>query len=270
MCMRTYNASTATAAAWLRSRITAAPEHRRTLAERAHVGTAALASPPSSHRFSRPTPSRLPRFNPLPRCDAQKPPGVAGIAGTGSACASDQKGRPLWMVVAWHQSIVGMSAIPVADSVAQHRGFFRHEALHGMGFINSFFNYARDSRGFRKRLIEMRPVVDTDGATDEVKESAPPLLCAHAHLLTLSRNSRAILSTATASRLLPPSPTTSRPPDPGLALCSRPCVRARPKILQLRRQRHRRRGHPRMGRAAADGAAGGGAGRALGDPDHAG
>ena len=36
-----------------------------------------------------------------------KPPGVQGIAGTGSSCASDQKGRPLWIVLSWHSSIVG-------------------------------------------------------------------------------------------------------------------------------------------------------------------
>jgi len=33
---------------------------------------------------------------------------------------------------------------------------------------SQFFNYARDARGQRKRLIELRPVVDTDGARDEV------------------------------------------------------------------------------------------------------
>ena len=31
-----------------------------------------------------------------------------------------------------------------------------------------FFNYARDAKGLRKGLIELRPVVDVDGARDEV------------------------------------------------------------------------------------------------------
>merc|ERR1719271_325115 len=72
------------------------------------------------------------------------------------------------MVLAWHQSIVGLAAKPLARNVATHRGFVRHELLHGLGFVNTMFNYARDSQGQRKHLIDLRPVVDTDGARDEV------------------------------------------------------------------------------------------------------
>lgn len=97
-----------------------------------------------------------------------KPPGVTGVAGTGSACASDQLGRPLWIVVAWHHSIVGYGAKSAAALAAEHLAFFRHEALHGLGFTNSFFNYARDAAGKRKGLTELRPVIDRDGARDEV------------------------------------------------------------------------------------------------------
>lgn len=50
----------------------------------------------------------------------------------------------------------------------ENRGLFRHEVFHGLGFVNSMFNYARDSQGERKHLIELKPVVDNDGATDEV------------------------------------------------------------------------------------------------------
>ena len=97
-----------------------------------------------------------------------KPPGIEGVAGTGSACAFDQVRRPLWLVLAWHSSIVGISQLSVNEAVDQYRAFVRHEMLHGLGFVNSMFFYARDSRGERKNLIEPRPVVDTDGARDEV------------------------------------------------------------------------------------------------------
>jgi hypothetical protein len=48
-----------------------------------------------------------------------KPPGVYGVAGTGSACANDNSGRPLWMVFAWHTSIIGIGASSVASKVAE-------------------------------------------------------------------------------------------------------------------------------------------------------
>lgn len=72
-----------------------------------------------------------------------KPPGVEGVAGTGSSCATDQRGRPIWLVVAWHSSIVGMAEQSTAQLVEQHRGFFRHEVFHAMGFSGNFFNCAR-------------------------------------------------------------------------------------------------------------------------------
>lgn len=52
-----------------------------------------------------------------------KPPGVAGVAGTGSACATDQAGRPLWIVLAWHSSIVGIASESTSSLVNRHRGF---------------------------------------------------------------------------------------------------------------------------------------------------
>ena len=97
-----------------------------------------------------------------------KPPGIQGVAGTGASCASDSDGRPLWLVFALHESLVGVGAMTLEQSVNRFRGLLRHEALHGLGFVNSMFNYARDSRGERKHLIKLRPVVDTDGARDEV------------------------------------------------------------------------------------------------------
>ena len=43
-----------------------------------------------------------------------------------------------------------------------------HEMLHGAGFANTMFNYARDGEGRRKGLIELREVRDVDGTRDEV------------------------------------------------------------------------------------------------------
>ena len=72
-----------------------------------------------------------------------KPPALPGVAGTGSSCAFDQARRPLWLVLAWHQSIVGLARSTVANAVAQHRSFVRHEILHTLGFVNSMFFCAR-------------------------------------------------------------------------------------------------------------------------------
>lgn len=97
-----------------------------------------------------------------------KPPGVDGVAGTGSSCGSDESGRPLWIVLAWHSSIVGLGDDDVTDLIKQHRGFVLHEILHGLGFVNSMFNSAREPNGDRKNLLELKRVVDEDGAVDEV------------------------------------------------------------------------------------------------------
>ena len=37
-----------------------------------------------------------------------------------------------------------------------------HEILHGLGFVNSQFNYARDGNGHRKHLLQLRAVYDAD------------------------------------------------------------------------------------------------------------
>ena len=99
-----------------------------------------------------------------------KPPGVAGVAGTGSSCAADGASKPLWIVLAWHMSIAGIASTPTATLVDQHRGFIIHEIMHGLGFMNSQFNYARDAAGNRKQLIQLKPVYGADGTTviDEV------------------------------------------------------------------------------------------------------
>ena len=101
-----------------------------------------------------------------------KPPSLPGIAGTGSSCASDQNGRPIWLVFAWHSPIDSLAEKSLEENIAAQRGLVLHEILHGLGFSNSFFNYARDSVGHRKNLIKMIDVVDEDGATDEVDPAA--------------------------------------------------------------------------------------------------
>jgi len=97
-----------------------------------------------------------------------KPPGITGVAGTGSHCAANQAGRPLWIVLAWHSTIVGIASSATSQLISQYRGFVIHEIMHGLGFVNSMFNYATDANGVRKHLIRLGPVTDLDGATDEV------------------------------------------------------------------------------------------------------
>ena len=63
-----------------------------------------------------------------------KPPGLRGVAGTGSSCASDTAGRPLWLVIEWHDDIVGLGRRSTADLVSAARPLAtRHqrEMLHG-------------------------------------------------------------------------------------------------------------------------------------------
>ena len=68
-----------------------------------------------------------------------KPPVLENVAGTGSACAFDQLRRPLWLVLAWHSSTVGLHELSVERAVRENRAFVRHELLHGLGFVNSMF-----------------------------------------------------------------------------------------------------------------------------------
>ena len=42
--------------------------------------------------------------------------------------------------------------------MSAYRPLVMHEMLHGAGFANTMFNYARDGEGRRKGLIELREV----------------------------------------------------------------------------------------------------------------
>jgi hypothetical protein len=97
-----------------------------------------------------------------------KPPGLNGVAGTGSSCASDQAGRPLWLTFAWHSSVVELGDKSLDHNVEKLRGLVLHEVLHGLGFSNTMFRDARTSTGARKRLLKLQRVTDNDGAIDEV------------------------------------------------------------------------------------------------------
>jgi len=96
-----------------------------------------------------------------------KPALLPGVAGTGGACASDATGRPTWIVFAWIQKIVGMEGT-LEELLEKHRPLIMHEIFHGLGFSNTNFRSATDSGGKNKGLLSLLPVVDLDGATDEV------------------------------------------------------------------------------------------------------
>jgi len=93
-----------------------------------------------------------------------KPPGLAGLAGTGGSCAADQAGRPLWLVFAWHSPVDEI----ISHDAAYHYGLVVHELLHGLGFSHTSFQYARDASGARKNMLELKRVTDSDGASDDV------------------------------------------------------------------------------------------------------
>ena len=50
-----------------------------------------------------------------------KAPTLAGVAGTGGACATDGSGRPTWLVFTWIQDATGMAGT-TEQLVAKHRG----------------------------------------------------------------------------------------------------------------------------------------------------
>ena len=50
-----------------------------------------------------------------------KPPGLAGIAGTGSSCAADQEGRPLMITFEWHKSVTELPSKSLAQNVEENR-----------------------------------------------------------------------------------------------------------------------------------------------------
>mmetsp|Transcript_16384 Transcript_16384/g.27922 ORF Transcript_16384/g.27922 Transcript_16384/m.27922 type:complete len:866 (-) Transcript_16384:715-3312(-) len=91
-----------------------------------------------------------------------KPPGLAGIAGTGSSCAADQEGRPLMITFEWHKSVTELPSKSLAQNVEENAALTIHEILHGLGFSNSQFRYARNAQGELKHLIQLKPVEDPE------------------------------------------------------------------------------------------------------------
>jgi hypothetical protein len=96
------------------------------------------------------------------------PPPYPGVAGTGSSCVSDQNRRPLWLVFEWMRPTSDLSSLTLDQQVAKVRGLIIHEVFHTLGFSNTAFRYARDGRGERKMLLQLKSVTDVDGAKDEV------------------------------------------------------------------------------------------------------
>jgi len=93
-----------------------------------------------------------------------KPPVIPGVAGTGGGCASEETGRPTWIVFAWIQKIVGFPGKTTEKLLEEHRPLIIHEIIHGLGFSNIKFRSATDSQGERKGLVTLGKVEDLDGA----------------------------------------------------------------------------------------------------------
>ena len=97
-----------------------------------------------------------------------RPPKLHGVGGTGAHCATDNNERPIWLVFEWHTVLTKTWASMTAAEKKPLRGLVIHEVMHGLGFSGPTINYARDSAGNRKGLLEMKTVTDQDGDTDQV------------------------------------------------------------------------------------------------------
>ena len=110
-----------------------------------------------------------------------KPPVYSGVAGTGSSCAVDSQGRPLWLVFAWVErmddKVVRSSCSSTEPNcyyrdqgflvngrgekaVDRWRNLVTHEILHALGFSSHKFLQAG--------AIDLKKVEDIDGFVDEV------------------------------------------------------------------------------------------------------
>mmetsp|Transcript_77437 Transcript_77437/g.199324 ORF Transcript_77437/g.199324 Transcript_77437/m.199324 type:complete len:926 (+) Transcript_77437:72-2849(+) len=94
------------------------------------------------------------------------PPPTPGVGGTGTFCASDQNGRPLHLIFAWHQHIPDATFASYnydyATLRAHYRGLVLHEILHGLGFGTFLWLHSYDSAGNRRHLVEQLRVSDPD------------------------------------------------------------------------------------------------------------
>ena len=65
-------------------------------------------------------------------------------------------------------ALAGLAARDTASAIDEYRSFVLHEIFHGLGFVNTMFNYAKDSTGARKGLLELKKCApcDLDGAND--------------------------------------------------------------------------------------------------------
>eukprot|EP00933_Yihiella_yeosuensis_P045305 TRINITY_DN40672_c0_g1_i1.p1 TRINITY_DN40672_c0_g1~~TRINITY_DN40672_c0_g1_i1.p1 ORF type:complete len:967 (+),score=140.31 TRINITY_DN40672_c0_g1_i1:161-3061(+) len=98
------------------------------------------------------------------------PPPIPGVGGTGSFCSSDQNGRPLHLIFAWHMrpSNPGLGRLTYQELVSHSRRLVLHEALHGLGFGTGLWRNTFSSDGHRRKIIEQLKVNDKDGSEDVV------------------------------------------------------------------------------------------------------
>jgi len=92
----------------------------------------------------------------------RRPPPVAGVSGTGSACAIDERGRPIVIAFDWHAlpddtATVGWHEAPPEQRAAA-RAIVLHELLHGLGFSIEHWTGALHANGTRKQLVGALPL----------------------------------------------------------------------------------------------------------------
>lgn len=91
------------------------------------------------------------------------PPPVAGISGTGSACALDERGRPIVVAFDWHalpREAGGAQAWADAPPHARQaaRSVVLHEILHGLGFAVEHWAASTFANGTRRGLVAPLPL----------------------------------------------------------------------------------------------------------------
>lgn len=96
----------------------------------------------------------------------RRPPPVAGVSGTGSACALDERGRPLVIAFDWHALPADTAEVGWADAPAAQRAAARsvvlHEIFHGLGYSIEHWSAALHANGTRRNLVGALPLTKAE------------------------------------------------------------------------------------------------------------
>ncbi|KAJ1627100.1 hypothetical protein T492DRAFT_190706 [Pavlovales sp. CCMP2436] len=90
------------------------------------------------------------------------PPPIPGVSGTGSACALDERGRPVVIALDWHTLPTNADSVDWPSAPAEQRADARavilHELFHGLGFSIEHWTAAIFANGTRRALVGALPI----------------------------------------------------------------------------------------------------------------